>query len=331
MSSRPLAPLGLLSSLLGLCSLSLAVALSLAIALGVCACNNEPRPVERTKPWRAPAAASATSANVEKTLAYTLAPRQHIAFSLKTHSTTITGVFPVVRGTLDLDAVNLKNSDANLRVDLGAVRITSGDEDENRRYSVWAQNWLNLGASIPEAARENRRWATVLLEEIQEIDAGAAHEARIDRKRLEQLKSMSQAQHAGASTTVADATADSDAGTDAEANALDDAGLPAEVRVARARVRSSLELNNRRVTQPYAVSVELHYPASATPGFPPDRVVVASAGSYKVALDQYQIAPRNAAGMLVASDLKLLGSEVARSAQLQFALEFVPATPKAPR
>jgi hypothetical protein len=94
-------------------------------------------------------------------------------------------------------------------------------------------------------------------------------------------------------------------------------------------VRSSLELNSRRVTQPYAVSVELHYPASATPGFPPDRVVVTSVGSYKIALDQYQIAPRNAAGMLVASELKLLGAEVARSAQLQFALEFVPPAPAA--
>ena len=288
--------------------------------LGLSACNTEPPPVERTKPWRAPAASSTPSTNVEKTLAYTLAPRQQIAFSLKTQTTTITGMFPVVRGTLRLDAVNLKNSDANLRVDLGAVRITSGDEDENRRYSVWAENWLNLGASIPDAARENRRWASILLEEIQEIDAGAAHEARIDRKRLEQLKSASLAERSDASPTAADAAADSDG----DAGAPDDASLPAEIRVTRARVRSSLELNNRRVTQPYAVSVELHYPASATPGFPPDRVVVASAGSYKVALDQYQIVPRNAAGMLVASDLKLLGAEVARSAQLQFALEFVP-------
>jgi len=297
--------------------------------MGLCACNTEPRPVERTKPWRAPAASSSassgSSANVEKTLAYTLAPRQELIFSLKTQTTTITGVFPVVRGTLRLDAVNLKNSDANLRVDLGAVRITSGDEDENRRYSVSAQNWLNLGASIPEAARENRRWAAIVLEEIQEIDAGAAHEARIDRKRLEQLKSASRAERADASTTAADAAPD----TDADTSAPDDSSLPAEVRVTRARVRSSLELNGRRVTQPYAVSIELHYPASATPGFPPDRVVVASAGSYKIALDQYQIAPRNAAGMLVASDLKLLGAEVARSAQLQFALEFVPAAPAA--
>lgn len=317
MPSRPLAPLGLLSSLLGLCS------------IGLWACDAEPRPVERTKPWRAPAASSAASsaasANAEKTLAYTLAPRQQLAFSLKTQTTTITGVFPVVRGTLRLDAVNLKNSDANLRVDLGAVRITSGDEDENRGYSVSAQNWLNLGASIPEAAREGRRWATISLEEIQEIDAGAAHEARIDRKRLEQLKATSQAERADASATAADAALE----TDADASAPDDTNLPAEVRVTRARVRSSLELNNRRVTQPYAVSVELHYPASATPGFPPDRVVVTSAGSYKIALDQYQIAPRNAAGMLVATDLKLLGAEVARSAQIQFALEFVPAAPKA--
>jgi len=319
--SRPLAPLSLSSSLLGLVSIG-------ACSIGLGACNNEPRPAERTEPWRAPAAAASASATVEKTLSYTLAPHQQIAFSLKTQTTTITGVFPVLRGSLNLDAVNLKNSDANLRVDLGAVRITSGDEDENRRYSVWAQNWLNLGASIPEAARESRRWAAILLEEIQEVDSGAAHEARVDRKRLEQLKSRSLAPTTDATTTAAEAGT-SAAQVDADASAPDAASLPAEIRVARARVRSSLELNNRRVTQPYAVSVEFHYPASATPGFPPDRIVVTNAGSYKVALDQYQIAPRNAAGMLVASDLKLLGAEVARSAQLQFALEFVPTTPKA--
>lgn len=282
------------------------------------ACDAEPRPVERTAPWRAPAAASAPDPELAKTLRYTLAPKQEIAFSLKTQTTLITGVFPIVRGTLDLDPVNLKNSEATLRVDLGAVRITSGSEDENRGYSVSAQNWLNLGASIPEASRDARRWATLLLEEVPEIDAGSAHEARVDRKRLEQLKIKSE----GTSTTGANA--------DADVAPSESTSLPGEIRVARARVRSSLELNNRRVTQPYSVSVEFHYPAAATPGFPPDRVVVASTGSYKIALDQYQVAPRNAAGMLIASDLKLLGAEVARAAHVIFALEFVPSARKVP-
>jgi hypothetical protein len=57
---------------------------------------------------------------------------------------------------------------------------------------------------------------------------------------------------------------------------------------------------------------------------------VASTGSYKIALEQYQIAPRNAAGMLISSDLKLLGAEVARTALVSFALEFVPSARKAP-
>lgn len=288
--------------------------------LGACD-TSDPRPVERTEPWRAPAAASAPSTDPAKTSKYTLAPKQELMFSLKTPTTTITGVFPIVRGTLDLDPVNLKNSEARLRVDLGAVRITSGSDDENRRYSVSAQNWLNLGASIPEAKRDARRWATVLLEEVLESNASSAHEARVDRKRLEQLESRQ------ASTSTRGTEAPLDAGADA---APDIGSLPAEIRVVRARVRSSLELNERRVTQPYSVSVEFHYPAAATPGFPPDRVVVASAGSYKIALDQYQIAPRNSEGMLVARDLKLLGSEVARAAQVQFALQFVPVAGKAP-
>ncbi|HEU5075802.1 MAG TPA: hypothetical protein VFU02_16530 [Polyangiaceae bacterium] len=287
--------------------------------LGACD-TSEPRPVERTEPWRAPAAVSAPSSDPDKTLKYTLAPKQELTFSLKTPTTTITGVFPIVRGTLDIDPVNLKNSEAHLRIDLGAVRITSGSDDENRSYSVSAQNWLNLGASIPEASRDARRWATVLLEEVLESDASSAHDARVDRKRLDESRQ--------ASTSTSGTEALLDAG--AHAAASDAGSLPAEIRVVRARVRSSLELNERRVTQPYSVSVEFHYPAAATPGFPPDRVVVASAGSYKITLDQYQIAPRNAAGMLVARDLKLLGSEVARAAQVRFALQFVPTAGKAP-
>jgi len=295
-----------------------------ALACGALGCDPEPRPVERTEPWRAPAAASAPDRDPAKTLSYTLAPKQEIAFSLKTQTTQISGVFPLVRGTLELDAVNLKNSEATLRVDLGAVRITSGSEDENRGYSVSAQNWLNLGASIPEASRDARRWAAFLLDEVVEIDAGAAHEARVDRKRLEQLKAKSEGTSATAPGVLADA------GADADAAPSESASLPGEIRVARARVRGSLQLNDRRVTQPYSVSVEFHYPASATPGFPPDRVVVTSNGSYKIALEQYQIAPRNAAGMLIASDLKLLGVEVARAAQVTFALEFVLSARKAP-
>jgi len=52
--------------------------------------------------------------------------------------------------------------------------------------------------------------------------------------------------------------------------------------------------------------------------------VVRSVGTHKFPLERYQISPRNPAGMLVASDLKLLGAEVARAAQVHFALQFVP-------
>jgi len=293
----------------------------------VSGCNREPAPVERTEPWRAPGVASAPSTDPKKTLEYTLAPRQHIGFSLKTPTTTITGVFPIVRGTLELDPVNLKNSEANLRIDLGAVRITAGDEDENRSYSVTAQNWLNLGASIPEASRDARRWANLLLEGVQETDASAAHEARVDRRRLERWRQS-------VVTPRPDASADAAPSASTEVFDKPDGSQvslpPAEIRVTRVRALSSLELNQRRVTQLYSVSVEFHYPVAATPGFPPDRIIVANAGSLKIALDQYQITPRNASGTLVASDLKLLGAEVARTALVEFALEFVPAPREAP-
>jgi len=299
-------------------ALFLAAAQTSSCLLG---CDRKPPPPERSEPWRAPVVASAPVAKPGAALPYTLAQKQEIAFTLKTQATTITGVFPIVRGTLALDPVNLKNSDAKLRIDLGAVRITTGSEDENRGYSVSAQNWLNLGASIPEATRDARRWATLLLEEVQETEAKAAHEATVDRKRLAQLRAELETTP---DTSDADAATEADTPPDAASPRGSAVTLPAEIRTTRVRVLGSLELNGRRVTEPYAVTLEFYYPATATPGVPPDRIVVRSVGTHKFPLERYQISPRNPAGMLVASDLKLLGAEVARAAQVHFALQFVP-------
>jgi len=269
---------------------------------------------ERTEPWPAPAAASASAARAAAVRSeYALAPGQRVEFQLKTKSTSIEGLFPLLRGSLSVDLMQLSESEAQLQIDVGAARITSGkDDDENVHYSLTAHNWLNVGASLPEATRERRRWASFLVEELTETGALAAHEARVSRKLTERAQAPEQ-----------------DAGTDAEVESDAEApearpGAPAEVRATRAKLVGSLELNQRKVTAPYQVELQFHYPTEASPGFPPDRIVVQSVGSVQVLLAQHDIEPRNSAGERIAADMKLLGKQVGRVARLRFALEFLP-------
>ncbi len=272
-------------------------------------CDEKQAPKEkRTEPWPAPAVAS-KKASLERgaQLEYALEPGQKIEFELSTKSNTIAGVFPIVRGSLRIDPMQLTQSDSKLSIDLGAVRITSGSDKENPGYSITAQNWLNVGASLPEATRERRRWATFLLEEVTDSKVTSAHEAPLDRGAMKAFE------RAGA-----DAAADASA-ADAAPTALD---VPAEIRSTRARVLGSLEMNNRRIVQPYDVELQFLYPARATPGLAPETIVVNSTHKVRIPLAQYEIQPRNAAGVLVASELKLLGQEVGRVARLKFSLHF---------
>ena len=281
-------------------------ALVSCVSLG---CDDKPAAADkRTEPWPAPAVASETSA-LQRGIRheYELEPAQTIEFELKTKTTTITGLFPIVRGSLSIDLMRLARSDSKLSIDLGATRITSGLDAENANHSITAQNWLNVGASLPEASRERRRWATFLLEKVEHTGVDAAHEAPVARQAMKDLEQAANAESPDAGLSDASAEPPS---------------MPSEIRATRARLLGSLEMNNRRVTQHYEVELQFLYPARATPGLTPDVIVVNSTQAVRIPLAQYEIQPRNAAGVLIASDLKLLGSEVGRVAKLKFSLRF---------
>jgi hypothetical protein len=187
--------------------------------------------------------------------------------------------------------MKLERTRGTIRVDLGAVRIDAEDQRDHTNYSATAANWLNVGASIPPAERERRRWASFEIAELLELSSEAAHEAR-------------QQKHS-------------------KANADPDAAPATEVRTVTAIARGDLVLNDRRMSQDFRISIALHYPAEATPGFPPDRIVVSTRSDQRIVLDAYGIKPRNPAGVVVAKDLALLGSTVGTIAQASFSLTFV--------
>ena len=278
-------------------------------------CEKKPPPSEQpTEPWPAPAVSSAAQERAGIRHDYVLAPGQKVSFELKTRASTITGEFPVLRGSLSIDLMNLQHSDAKLEVDVAAARITLGTENEMLERSMIAHNWLGVGSSVPESDRDALRWASVLIESVSDAKVSAAHEAKVDRKATQQL----------VAAPPASATLD----TDAAAPDVDPSppvfGPHAEVRSTRVSVIGSLQLNNRRVTEPHEVALDFYYAAEATPGVPPARIRVKNLRAMRVPLKQHAIEPKNSAGIPIAGDLKLLGKVVGTTALLTFSLEFVP-------
>jgi hypothetical protein len=71
------------------------------------------------------------------------------------------------------------------------------------------------------------------------------------------------------------------------------------------------------------VDLDFYYPVEATPGMPPDRIVVQTVRPISVPLSQHDVVPRNSAGVTIASELKLIGPEVGKTANVSFSLQFV--------
>jgi len=283
------------------------------------ACDQQaPKKQQPSEPWPAQGASKAAKVEPrELRRDYVLAGGQKLGFELKTQAATITGEFPVLKGVLSVDLMNLKHTDGKLEIDLGATRVTSGSEKELLERSMIAQNWLNVGGSVPEANRDSLRWASFLIEEVAEARATAPHEAPVNRE----VTSQAQAPPAASIPSVASAAADAPTPAPTLAPEL---GMNGEVRSTRARVLGSLQLNQRRVTEPHEVTLDFYYPASATPGVAPERIVVKSLGSVGVPLNRHAIEPRDSAGVSIAADLKLLGKEVGTVARVSFVLAFLP-------
>lgn len=277
------------------CCRRFALFCSLGLGLGLSACRDEkPPPEERTEPWPAPAASSARQP-AAALVHYELVDKQQIDFELVSKDTKIVGYFPVVKGDLEVDLMHLDRTRGSLRVDLGAVRIEADNEREHISYSTTAANWLNVGSSIPESTREGRRWAKFEISEVFDTSSDAAHEGRLARRAKKSPK----------------------ANTSADAGAFE-----GQLRKVTLKTRGPLSMNQRRMDQDANLSLLFEYPAEATPGFPPERVEVKSARALRISLDAFGIKPRNAAGILVATDMKLLGSTVSRIARVSFSLTY---------
>lgn len=281
----------------------------LALA-GTCSgCEEDPAPAAPTEPWPAAAgsaapgttevapaaAASAATApaagNTESRplRTYRIQPGSILQVTLPAKEARPAGTFRIVRGTLELDLLDLGRSRGTVEVDLGSVLMQGENERLERQYTAQARDWLNLGASRPDAELERSRFARFVVSGIAEL----SHEAP----------------HLGRRLPPAD-TQDDDSG--------------GERRRVTARVDGELEANGFRVERSAAVQLDFHYEAPATPGLPPTEIRASSRSPLSIPLAEHEIEPRDTHGRLVAADLDLLGRLVGRKARVAFQLVAVP-------
>jgi len=82
----------------------------------------------------------------------------------------------VVRGSLEIDLGNLPATRGTLEVDLGSI-LMDGDGDageSSHDYTNRALDWLDIGASRPEALRERMRWARFTLLRVEDASSTTA-------------------------------------------------------------------------------------------------------------------------------------------------------------
>ncbi len=280
---------------------------ALALLVASSGCKEPPEPPQPTEPWPAPpvSAPAAPSAAPSSTAAeeappeeprplrtYRIQPGSMMQVTLPAKEAKPTGTFRIVRGQVELDLLELRRSRGIIEIDLGSVLMQGDNERQERERTSRARDWLNLGASRPDAELERSRFARFVVSGIEELSHEAPHLGR----RLPPLAPESPA-------------SDSPGG---------------ERRRVTAKVTGALEVNGFRVQRSAAVQLDFHYDVPATPGLPPSEIQLSSRAPVSIPLADHEIQPRDTHGRLVSADLELMGRLVGRSARVAFQLVAVP-------
>jgi hypothetical protein len=267
-----------------------AVAVTLA---GACT-RTKPAPAGRTEPWAAPPSASSYRS---APLRLDIAERAETSFVLTAKEGRVEGTFRVARGELRTDLRDLGRTRGTVSVDLASVMVQGADR-EDRLAAETAQNWLGVGASVPETAREKYRWARFDLDRVENLSARTPQHGRRPPR----------------------APPDSTAGVES----VPEAGAE-EMRTVDLDAQGKLLLHGYEVELRVPVSLCFHYPGPPKVGQAPTRVDIATRAAVAVSLDAHDIKPRDPAGNLLPRDLRLLGTRIGREASVSMRATAYPA------
>jgi hypothetical protein len=277
----------------------LVICLNVAALAGGC---REEEPLDpnigRLRPAQVPAA------KVTHALEYELSPESRITFGFRSREPSPTGWVEKVRGRLTVDPAHLAGTRGVVEADLSTVRTTlpgtgQSSDPEGTRTTL---EWLDLGAQRPVEDREAVRWATLELREIVDLSSPSAHSGTLHKEAAE---------------------------TRPAAEGLD-GSLPApERRRVTFTARADLTLHARRAETSWPIQTTFEYPAPATSGIAPNRIVVETRAPVPLELPIFDIVPRDAMGTVLSSESagaqKRLGSRVWATVRLVL----VPAAGKA--
>lgn len=265
------------------------LAVVLAALTAATACSKKDSEADSRKtPWLAtPSAAAPTLA-----ARYTVVERCRAEVELRAKEASPRGTFRVCRGELDLDLLDLSKTRGTLSVDVASIEMLEGsDAGRSDDLTQQAQNWLDVGASRPEAERERLRWAAFSLTGIDDPSATAAHQGKREVSKLE-------------------------APMEGE-----DASAPGERRVVTFTARGFLVLHGVRVEVSLPMRAAFHYSERATAEQVPERIELETRRPLAVSLGTHDIKPRDAAGVFQAQEMKLLGRQVGRDARVSLSAE----------
>ncbi|MBX3184912.1 MAG: hypothetical protein KF915_19980 [Polyangiaceae bacterium] len=272
-----------------------------------------------------PRPAASTEATTSPSIRLRISPESRVTFELASREQTTRGQFPLVRGELSVPLADLTAATGRVEVDLGALRLTDLEDDaEARLRAERARNWLNLGASRPEAVRERARWAGFTLATVNpsavsvyqarrsalalpssEAGAGDASKPAPTAKQAPPARPHVIAPRApGEDVELPEPEESSDEAAPSDAGAGERRRVP-EQRTLRAVLSGQLTLNQFRKELQVEVSLAFEFPDRAAPGVAPTRVLVTSVKPLRVSLSDFAIEPRDAHGVVDASQAEL--------------------------
>lgn len=275
----------------------------IALLLAACACSKkEAAPVERTEPWLANPPEAAAALRVK----FVVADRCEANLRLEAKEGRLRGVARVCRGELDLNLNDLSDSRGTLSVDVASIEMRGdGDAGRSDEQTREAHNWLDVGASRPEAERERLRWATFTITGIANASQPSAHAGRRERVEPEAEEPPS---------------LPDDDGDGAAPN-------PRERRSVTLTARGHLVLHKVRVDVEVPMRATFHYDGRATEGSTPIKVQVTTRRPFLVSLATHDIKPRDASGVFQAQGMKLVGTKVGADARVSLSASAEPQKP----